>query len=188
MSRASSSLREDHAAGSPGGGEPAFIAVGKLRRPHGLRGEILMDVLTDFPERLKPGAVLYVGPEYQPVHLKKYRWHRQALLATFEGYEDPESAGVFRNQIVYVKTAECPPLPEGDYYHHQLLGLGVVSEAGEVLGTVTQILETGANDVLVVRPPSGSEILLPLIDSVVLDIDLEAGQMRVHLLPGLLDE
>ena len=121
-------------AGSPHKGEPVFLAVGKLRRPHGLHGEIIMDVLTDFPERLTPWNDLVHWPEHQPLRLRSHRWHTAALLVTFEGYDTPEQAGELRNQIVYVTAADRPPLPEGEYYHHQLIGLQVISEQGEVFG------------------------------------------------------
>jgi 16S rRNA processing protein RimM len=175
-------------AGSPQKGEPVFLAVGKLRRPHGLHGEIIMDVLTDFPERLHRGDTLYVGTEYQPLRLRSHRWHSAALLVTFEGYDNPERAGELRNQWVYVTTADRPPLPEGEYYHHQLIGLKVISEQGEVLGKVTEILATGANDVYVVRAEIGTEILIPAVDDFVRAIDLERGELRVRLAPGLLPE
>jgi 16S rRNA processing protein RimM len=177
-----------NAAGSPSPGEPVFLAVGKLRRPHGVRGEIIMDVLTDFPERLQPGITLYAGPEHQALHLLRRRWHQEALLMSFEGYQTPEDVGELRNHILYVSAADRPPLPEGEYYHHQLIGLQIVDESGKSLGKLTEILETGANDVLVVRPPTGSEILLPLIDSVVLKIDLERQEILVRPLLGALDE
>ncbi|NOY98470.1 MAG: 16S rRNA processing protein RimM [Chloroflexi bacterium] len=174
--------------GSPSRGEPVHLAVGFLRRPHGVRGEILMDVLTDFPERLQPGMQVYVGEEHAPMTLVARRGHAKGLLITFEGIESREAVGNFRNQYVYVLTADRPPLPEGEYYHHQLIGLQVVSEDDRLLGELTTILETGANDVYVVKSESGREILLPAIPAVVLDVDLGRGQMRVHLLPGLLDE
>lgn len=167
---------------------PAYLAIGKLRRPHGVKGEILMDVLTDFPERIQTGATLLVGAEYTPLQLRSRRAHGNTLLVAFEGYDTPEAVGEWRNQIVYVTAADRPALPEGDYYHHQLLGLHVVSDAGQELGLLAEILETGANDVFVVRPESGPEILLPVIASVFLGVDLERGEIRVHLLPGLLSE
>jgi 16S rRNA processing protein RimM len=176
------------ATGSPPPGEPVFLAVGRLRRPHGVRGEILMDILTDFPERLRPGITLYAGSEHQALHLTHCRWHSKALLMSFEGYHTPEDVGELRNRILYVSAADRPPLPEGEYYHHQLIGLQIVDEAGKSLGRLTEILETGANDVLVVRPPVGAEILLPLIDPVVLKIDLERQEILVRLLPGILNE
>lgn len=178
---------DNRAAGSPPQGEPAFIAVGKLRRPHGVHGEILMDVLTDFPERLIEGMLLYIGTEQLPLRLVKRRYHREALLVTFEGYETPETVGEFRNQYAFIPTADLAPLPEGEYYHHQILGLRVIDETGAGLGTIVEIIETGANDVYVVRQEGGSDVLLPAIDSVILDVNLNSGEMHVHLLPGLID-
>ena len=106
----------------------------------------------------------------------------------FEGYDTPEQAGKLRNQLAYVPTADRPPLPDGEYYHHQLIGLKVISEQGEVLGKVTEILATGANDVYVVRAEIGAEILIPAVDEFVRAVDLERGELRVHLAPGLLPE
>ncbi len=91
-----------------------------------------------------------------------------------------------RNQYVYVRADQLDSLAEDEYYHHQILGLQVFSDSGEPLGVVTTILETGSNDVLVVQSPTGKEILLPVIDEVILRIDLAGGTIRVHLLPGLL--
>ena len=90
------------------------------------------------------------------------------------------------NQEVFVKTAEVPPLPEGSFYHHELIGLRVCE--GEVyLGEITEILETGANDVLVVKQADTPELLLPDIPDVVLDVDLDKGLMQVSVLDGLRD-
>ena len=169
-------------------GEIVYLAVGKLHRPHGLRGEIRMEVLTDFPERLVPGMTLYLGPGHQTATLLSSRWHKHDLLVAFEGYQDREGVAVLRNQLVQVRADDRPQLPEGEYYHHQLLGLRVLDEAGNTLGELAEILVTGANDVYVVRAPRGEEVLLPAIDSVVLDVDLKRGLMRVHLLPGILPE
>jgi 16S rRNA processing protein RimM len=175
-------------AGSPGEGEPVFLVIGKLRRPHGIQGEILMDVLTDFPERLKKGVIIYMGDQYQPLKIRSSRWQNKAMLLAFDGFMDPETAGQLRNELLYVRADDRPPLPEGEYYHHQLLGLEVVDETGGPLGVLTKILDTGANDVYVVRPARGQEILLPAIDQVILDIDLERKQMKVHILPGLIPD
>jgi 16S rRNA processing protein RimM len=171
--------------GSSVPGEPGFLAVGKLRRPHGVHGDILMEVLTDFPERLQAGKTLYLGDAHTPLELISIRHHQDLLILHFSGYSSPEQVSDLRNMIVYVLTQEVPPLPEGDYYQHQLIGLLVVNEQGEVIGTIQEILETGANDVLVTRTPSGKELLIPVIDSVMLNIDLPQRQVQVRLLPGL---
>lgn len=188
MTPAAGSLQEADLAGSPDQGEPVFLAVGKLRRPHGVRGEILMDLLTDFPERLKPGAELYIGREKLRLQLLDSRSHQGGLLVRFAGYTDREQIGEFRNQIVFVNAEDSPALPEGEYYHHQLVGLQVIDQTAGVLGELVEILETGANDVLIVRSASGKDILLPATDEVIQSIDLGAGELRVELLPGLLPD
>lgn len=175
-------------SGSPLPGEPLFLAVGLLRRPHGVKGEIILDVLTDFPERLRPGTQVYVGDEHRPLRIRSRREHNAGLLLAFDNYRTPEAVGELRNQMLFVSAGDRPALPEGEYYHHQLLGLRVVDENGQYLGVLTTILDTGANDVYIVRPESGPDILLPAIESVILEINLERSEMRVHVLPGLLPE
>jgi len=167
--------------GSPQPGEPVFLAVGFLRRPHGVEGEILMEVLTDFPERLRSGKLVYVGEDHQPMRITHRRTQDQALLVTFPGIDTPEAASTLRNKRVYIKADNLPELPEGHYYHHQLLGLKVIDENGLEIGPLTEIIETGANDVYVATSLEGKEILFPAIESVILGVDLERNEMRVKL-------
>jgi 16S rRNA processing protein RimM len=172
--------------GSPPIGEPEYLVVGFLRRPHGVKGEILMDVHTDFPERLKTGMTLYVGDQYQPMVVASRRPHASGLLVRFRGIKTPEDAGLYRNTWVYVPAANRPSLPEGEYYHHELIGLNVITDEGHELGVLADIIETGANDVYVVRDADGKDVLLPAIPSVILDVKVADRQMRVHLLEGLI--
>ena len=172
--------------GSPPVGEPEYLVVGFLRRPHGVKGEMLMVVHTDFPERLKTGMTLYVGADYNPQVVASLRTHASGLLIRFRGMKTPEEAGLFRNTWVYVPTADRPELPEGEYYHHQLLGIKVVTDDGRELGVVTDIVETGANDVYIVKDSDGKEVLLPAIPPVILEVNLAERQMLVHLLDGLI--
>jgi 16S rRNA processing protein RimM len=167
---------------------PDFLAVGKLRRSHGVRGEIIMDILTDFPERIRSGSTLYLGTEHQPLRVRSRRKADATLLLAFDGYDTPETVGQLRNKVVYVPVESRPALPEGEYYHHQLIGKRVVTEDGRPLGLLTEIIETGANDVAVVQPEVGSEILLPLIGEVLLGVDETAGTVQVHLLAGILPD
>jgi 16S rRNA processing protein RimM len=175
---------EKNAAGSPNG-EPVYLVVGFLRRPHGLKGEIIMDLHTDFPERLRSGRKLFVGEEHKPVTLVSARPHAKGMLIKFKGVETPEDAGQFRNHWVYVKASDVPALPEGQIYQHELFGFEVVDENDVSLGKLVEIIETGANDVYVVKNDSGREILLPAIPSVILNLDPARRFMRVHLLEGL---
>ena len=142
-----------NSSGSPDG-EPVYLVVGFLRRAHGVHGEIILDLHTDFPERLQSGKKLFIGEERKPMTLSGSRPHAKGMLLKFKGIETPEEAGQLRNQWVYVKTTELPRLPEGKIYQHELFGFDVVDEGGNSLGELVEIIETGANDVYVVRSQS----------------------------------
>lgn len=171
-------------SGSPAG-EPLYLVVGFLRRPHGVHGEIIMELHTDFPERLKPGRRLLVGEKHTALTIGRVRPYANGLLVKFRETNTLEDAGQYRNQWVYIKTAEASPLPAGRVYQHQLLGMSVFDDEGTLLGKLTEIIETGANDVYVVTNEAGKEILLPAIPSVILDLDPARRLIRVHLLEGL---
>jgi 16S rRNA processing protein RimM len=175
--------------GSPTKGEPVYLAVGMLRRPHGVRGDLLMEVYTDFPERLTVGSKVLVGENHQPMVIARKREHNDGLLLGFPGIDTPEEAGKYRNLMVFVPAADRPRLPEGEFYYHEILGSKVVDDDSEhVLGELAEIIETGANDVFVVKDEGGREILLPAIEDVIREIDKEGNTIRVHLLPGLVDD
>jgi 16S rRNA processing protein RimM len=174
--------------GSPVSGEPVFLAVGKLRRPHGVHGEMLMDVLTDFPERLAPGVRVFIGEDHQPFLIRSCRSQMEALLVAFQGYATPEAVGLLRNRLVCVRADEIPDLGEGEYYHHEILGMKVVDEGGALIGFITDILESAAHDIFVVQTEDKKEVLIPMTDEVVLKVDLKRREMQVRLLPGLFPE
>jgi 16S rRNA processing protein RimM len=178
-------------SGSPASGEPViYLEVGILRRSHGIRGDLLLDVTTSFPERLKPGTNIYLGDTKRPLKITRRRPHNDGLILGFEGVQNPEQAAKFCNQIVFVPMKDRPPLPEGEYYHHQILGMKVIDESDTDLGVITEIIETGSNDVYVVKSdgPLSREVLIPALKQVLLDVNLETKTMKVHLLPGLLDQ
>jgi len=174
-------------SGSPSTGEPVYLAIGHLRRPHGVHGEMVMEVYTDFPERIKSGMKVFVGESHDAMVIDGARFHNEGLIIKFHGADSPEDAGHFRNLWVYVASADRLPLPKGQYYFHELIGLQVVDDKDELIGELTEIIETGANNVYVVTRADGSEVLLPAIPSVILDVEIGRRLMRVHLLDGLLD-
>jgi 16S rRNA processing protein RimM len=145
-----------------------------------------MEVITDFPERLKRGTTVYIGAEHRTAIIGTVRPHPEGLLVTLVTVDMPEAAQQLRRQAVYVKAADRPPLPKGMYYHHELIGFAIVNEQDELIGTLSQILQTGANDVYVVSQDEGGEILLPVISSVVLSVEREHRQIRIREMPGLL--
>lgn len=165
-----------------------FLAIGNVIRPHGVRGELLLETLTDFPEHLAEVETVYLGQADadtpQPHPLRRARLHQRDLLIQLADCLDRDAADAYRGQTVFIRTEQAAPLPSGRYYHHQIIGLTVVTDEGERLGDIAEILETGANDVYVVAGPAG-EILLPALQSVIQHIDLDAKKMTVHLLEGL---
>jgi 16S rRNA processing protein RimM len=177
-------MAEKTKKGSPAG-EPLYLSVAFLRRPHGVHGEIIMDLHTDFPERMKKGRKIFVGDEHKPMTFESVRPHAKGLLVKLKGVDTLDEAGLYRNQWVFISEKDAPALPEGQFYKHELLGLNVIDEKDDQLGKVVDIIETGANDVYVVRDDSGREILLPAISSVILDLQPASGFVRVHLLDGL---
>jgi 16S rRNA processing protein RimM len=187
MSRSTRTKKQSEwtTTGSPQAGGPVFLVVGTVGRPHGLRGELQFHALTDFPERLAPGLAVFIGPAYAPYEIRGIQEHGQKYLLRLDGIDSRESAEILRNARVFVRTDSIPPLEDGEYYQHQVLGLQVQAESGEQLGAVSEIISTGANDVLVVLG-DGGEILVPRLDDVVLKIDLKAGLITVRLPKGLL--
>ncbi len=163
-----------------------FLAVGRVLRPHGVRGELLLATLTDFPDHLAEVKTVYLGDDAAAHPLAAARVHRGQLIIRLADVPDRDAADAFRGQLVQIKAVAAAPLPPGTYYHHQLIGLAVVTDAGEPLGALSDVLETGANDVYVVTGPT-REILLPAIRSVILTIDLPARQIIVHVPDGLLE-
>ena len=173
-------------AGSPAAGEPVFLMVGKVRRPHGLHGEVVVEIITDFPERLHSGKIVYIGENHTRLTIQRQRPFQDGLLLSFEDFSTPEQVSSFRNKYLYVDKTTIAELPSDEFYFHQLLGLTVITDTGETLGSISDILQTGANDVYVVSDKAGREILLPAIQDVIMKVDLAQKIIRVHLLPGLL--
>ncbi len=135
----------------------------------------MAELSTDFPERIQPNKTLYLGGRHVKLVLASVRPHQEGLLLGFEGVTTPEQAGLYRNQAIFIPYTEAQELPEGEYYFHELVGMQVCDETGRSLGRLTEILETGANDVYVVKDESGVELLLPAIPEVILDVDVPAG-------------
>ena len=175
-------------AGPPTAGGPEFLVVGKIRRPHGVRGDVVVEIYTDYPERLFPKKAVFLGEKHVKLTIDRRRRHNEGLLLGFEGISSPEEAGRYRNQVLSILASESPELLDGRFFFHELLDIKVVDESGKDLGALTEIIETRANDVYVIKDQDGRELLLPAIPDVILNVDLEAKIIKVHLLPGLVNE
>lgn len=167
-------------SGSPNPGEPVYMAVGRLRRTHGIKGEVLFEMTTEQPENIKPGRQFFVGDHKLPVIVVSIRQTDKLWLIAFEGYTTNESVQIFRNQTLFADAAHLLPLPEGRFYLHEVMGMNVEDEQHALLGVVTEILVTGANDVYVVKTLDGSELLIPAVKAVVLKIDGENRTITVR--------
>jgi 16S rRNA processing protein RimM len=179
--------------------EPRFLAVGRILRPHGLRGEVRVEIHTDYPERFAIYDRVYLAPTQTdpglaalqsaapgtPYGLESHRFHSKWVLLKLAGIDDRTQAEGLRGLWVWIAPDQAAPLKEGEIYLHDMLNLQVITDQGERLGEIAQIIETGANPVYVVRGMRG-ELLLPDTDEVILDVDLERGRVTVHLIEGLL--
>jgi 16S rRNA processing protein RimM len=165
-----------------------WIIIGRVRAPHGVRGELRVDILTDFPERFNSIKRVYIGEEHAAFAMKGVRFTPKGALLRLNGVETRESAARLSRSYIALPEAEIPPLQAGSFHHHQIVGLEVYASDGSFLGCVADILVTGSNDVYIVRGAEPKEILLPATSEVVQAIDLEGRRITVRLMPGLLPE
>ncbi len=172
---------EDYAGSQPNS-EPAFLVLGKLRRAHGVQGEIPLEIYTQLLDLLVPDSQVLIGEEHQPFTIEATRWKNDLLLLKFKEINDRTEVSTLTNELVYVKTDQLPPLGKGEYYFHELIGLNVYEQNGEYLGVLMEVLETGANDVYLIQNDSGEEILIPAIEQTILEIDLNQEKMVVSRL------
>lgn len=164
-------------------GKPVFLAVAKIYKPHGLKGEVSVGLLTDFPERLTEGKQVYIGENHIPSKINTIRKAGKKYIISFESYYSVDSVGSFRNQIVYIRGKNLPVLTDNEYYHHDLIGMRVFSTEDHEIGFLIEIICTGANDVYIIKPDNkdAKEILIPAIKSVVKNVDIKNNKMIVKL-------
>ena len=162
---------------------PEFIAVGKILAPRGIRGKLKVEVVTDFPQRFAPCSAVYI--DRQPVTIDSTEWHKGKAIIKLDTIDSIEDAQGLRGKLIEIHHSQVYPLPEGQYYHFQLIGLEVWTTGGELLGNITEILTAESNDNYVVRGAKG-EILIPAIDDVVKSVDLDRGRITIEVIKGLL--
>ncbi len=172
---------------------PARLVVGRVLRPHGIGGELLVEVLSDAPERFAAGAMVDAGDPDVPAgaglrHLTVggARRHQGRLLLRFEGIDGRDAAETLRAALLSIPMEAARQLGPDEYWPHQLVGLTVVDHDGQPRGTVTDVLPGAAHDLLRVRRPDGDEVLVPAVAALI-QVDLAAGHVAVEAIPGLLD-
>ena len=156
------------------------VVIGRVGAPHGVHGELRVFPLTDFPERFRDMDRVYAGEDLLPI--AGVRYQNEKILLRFTGFDSREKAAALTGRFLSVDRADAVPLEEGEYYTFDIIGLAVRDEAGQDLGTVTEVLQTGSNDVYVVsKKGQAAQTLVPALKSVVREIDLDVGQMVVAL-------
>jgi 16S rRNA processing protein RimM len=166
-----------------------LITIGKVVKPFGVKGEMKIEPMTDFPERFTGLTRVYlVSPSGKEVacEVKSVRYAGGAPYLLFSGYDSPEKAKAINGWFIKVPEEEAVPLPEGTYYWFELIGMEVVSDAGEKLGTIVDIFETGSNDVYVLKQ-DGKETYIPATREVIRLVDRKARRMTIHVPDGLLE-
>ena len=163
--------------------EPEFITIGKIIAPWGIKGKLKVEVVTDFPQRFTPSSEIYINR--QPMTIDSIEWHKGEAIIKLDIIDSIEDSQRLRGQQVEIHHSQAYPLPEGQYYHFQLIGLEVWTTQGELLGTVTEILTADSNDNYVVRGTRG-ETLIPAIEDVIKSIDLNRGCIVIEPIEGLL--
>ena len=156
-----------------------LIAIGKIVAPHGVRGELRVAVLTEFPERFfKMKEVIVEGKGNMTI--TGARAHQEMILLTLSGVNDRDEASALRGRLLQVTRSELTVLPENKFYVFDLIGVDVFDEAGKKIGKLADVLQPGANDVYVIRQTNGGELLLPALRSVVLSVDIAERRMVVR--------
>lgn len=177
--------------GSVGGAtEPRFFVIGRVTRPHGVLGEVRVEIHTDMPARFEQLERVYLTGDLddehpRPVVIESARLHQNVALLKLAGIDSRDEADTLRRLWLLVGKEDALPLAEGEYYLYQLEGLAVYGDDGQHLGRLSEVLETKANNVFVVQGERG-EILLPDIPEVILKVDVDSGRIIVHLIPGLI--
>jgi 16S rRNA processing protein RimM len=179
-------------AEGPRAAAPARLVVGRVVRPHGVRGEVVVEVLSDAPDRFRPGAELTTGDPDDPgatprrLTVAATRRHQGRLLAAFDGLDDRDDVEPLRGELLTIPLSAARRLGPDEFWPHQLTGLAVADHAGTVVGSVTDVVPGTAHDLLQVDLDGGGRVLVPAVAALV-TVELAAGRVVVADLPGLLE-
>ena len=166
-----------------------LLRVGVITSPHGIRGEVKVFPTTDDPKRFKKlkKVILDTGKERLPLDVESVKFFKNMAILKFKGYDNINDVETYRQKDLLITREQAVKLEPDEYFITDLIGLQVEDEDGNAIGTMKDVLETGANDVYVVELNNGKELLLPAIKDCILQVDIEGGKMTVHVLDGLMD-
>lgn len=167
-----------------------MFQVGIITSTHGVRGEVKVFPTTDDPRRFKrlKQVILNTGKEQITLELESVKFFKQFVILKFKGIDNINDVEKYRKSTLHVSRKDAVPLRRDEYFIADLMGLRVLDEDSTEIGVLESVLETGANDVYVIKLHDGRELLLPAIKQCVLEVDVEAGFIRIHILEGLLDD
>jgi 16S rRNA processing protein RimM len=160
------------------------VAVGRITRAHGVQGEVAVLVISEVPGRFADGATVWLE-DGRTLTVESSRPHKDRLLVRFRGVNDREQAEALQKALLVVPESSSPELPEGSWWDHRIMGCALETDTGRSLGTVREVIHTAANDVWSAVDEDGTEILVPALRDVVVEVDVDAGRIVVREIPGL---
>ena len=166
-----------------------YLRVGVITSPHGVRGEVKVYPTTDDAMRFKKldHVILDLGRgESRELKIRQVKFFKNMVILKFDGVDTMNEVEGWRQKDLLITRDQAVPLQEDEFFITDLIGLTVVTDEGDTLGTLTDVMETGANEVYIITSENHGEVLLPAIHECILDIDVEAKKMKVHLMEGLL--
>jgi len=166
-----------------------MLRVGVITTTHGVKGEVKVFPTTDDPKRFRKLKTVYLdmGKELLPVTVEGVKFFKQMVIVKFEEFKDCDQANLYRNKEILIDRADAVPLKKDEFFICDLVGLTVVSEEGETIGELVDVLKTGANDCFEVKKPDNTTFYIPYIEDCVKEISLEEKKVLIHVMPGLLD-
>lgn len=167
-----------------------LLQVGVISSTHGIRGEVKVFPTTDDPNRFKKlkQVILDTGKEQKDLEIQGVKFFKQFVILKFKGIDNINDIEKYKGKSLFVTRENAVDLDEDEYFIADLIDMQVVLEDGTEFGTLTDVMETGANDVYCVQTEKYGEVLIPAIKDCILDVDIENGKMMIHLMPGLIDE
>jgi len=169
-------------------GEAELLVVGRINRPHGVRGAVIVEGMSDWPGRFSPGGrfLLEAAPSrFEDVTVRSCSSHKGRLLVSLAGIDDRDSAEVLRGCLLFIPAVEAVPLGEGEYWIHDLIGMSVLREDGDKLGEVTEFTSGASQDLLVVEDEKKQEFEIPFVGEFIKKVDREASSITVRVIEGL---
>ena len=169
--------------------ETEWATIGIVVAPFGVHGELKVRLLTDIPDRFNQLDTIYLGPTYTQHRIEGARPYKgEMIVLKLQGIDDANTSETLRNFSLSIPESQLASLPEGSYYQHDILGMQVLTVTGRDLGKVVDIIETGSNDVYVIKSATGDQNLIPAIKDVVKQVDLRRHVMYIEPVAGLLDD